>query len=76
MNDSSSKAMAHNVDRFAISWRNAEVLACEAARLRSTMEEVSAYMDLYGIDPITLQSGRKTTVAPAYEVYLRADRRL
>lgn len=76
MNDSSSKAMAHNVDRFTTSWRNAEMLMCEAVRLRSTMEQVGTYMDLYGADPITLQSGRQTIVAPAYEVYLRADRRL
>jgi len=70
-----SDYMAHNTDRWSPS-SDAEELAFEAARLQSSMDEVSAYIKLYGREPTTIESGGQTIAAPAWEAHLRHHRRL
>ena len=69
-----SNRMSHNTDRWSQS--DPEELAFEAARLQSSMDEIEAYIELYGREPVTLGSGEAAIVAPAWEAHLRHHRRL
>lgn len=65
-----------NTNRWSRGLSDPEELAFEAARLHSSMEEIATYINMYGRDPVTIETDRYTIIAPAYEAFLRHYRRL